>query len=154
MGNRNREDQPGVHSEQLSPDRHGYGSQMGPVGLLLQPEFSIEKKISKSGSVVMLRVTRRVDERNGSLFRCCHNWRPCIGVPIELSKIMTAKLVPLRWISVKSLAQLIARGNIFQPAIDSQGFFGHSARPETIDKEPSAILARRFFVCALVLNHF
>src|SRR5262249_60420304 len=70
----------------------------------------------------------------------------------NLRLVTAPELLPMRGIMSEPLAQSGAGRDVFHPFIDGGFGFFHSARPQPVDQDSSAIIGRRRFIGSLELD--
>lgn len=68
---------------------------------------------------------------------------------VQLGTVSTLKLPPPGRIVFEPAAQIIAGRSVLEPAIETQGFFLHAARPKPIHQKADAIFRRGRFINSL-----
>src|SRR5690606_15518310 len=73
------------------------------------------------------------------------------GLPLlgQLGEVAPPELVPVLRIVAERLAQLIARGELLEPAVELERVAAHAARPEPIDEEALPVVGGGRLIDAL-----
>jgi hypothetical protein len=125
-----------------------------PVAARLPPTgHTIRQIVAQDDCTVMKGIVSAVEQCDVSAFAGRNDRLPRNGVGAELSPIPAAKLRPSLHPMIKPLAQRRTRRCFLQPCISGEILFPHSARPEALNENSTAIAARRWVVRSFDLNH-
>jgi hypothetical protein len=100
----------------------------------------LQPRLQRDG-VVVLRIFRRVEQRDASLARMpaqlAH--RLLRSLFLQLRGIGAAERGPVLRMAVEALAQGVAGRDLLQPQVDLRLVLGDAARPQAIDQDARAI---------------
>src|SRR5574339_977397 len=122
------------------------GSPAGPANLRLQV-------ILERNRIVVQRVARAVDERDGASTSSRYDRPPRVWPGIELTEVTSAKRRPLVWIVVEPLSQFRAGSDVFEPRIDAQPGLCEAAGPQALDEKTGTVVSRLRLVSAFQFQH-
>lgn len=108
-----------------------------------------EQHLAQHDSVVVQRVARRIDERDGASAGEVSKVREEIRMGMDFLRVTAAKLVPSIRVMAEPLTKVRAGRELLEPFVDVRLDFRDSARPEAIDKNPAAVLPLRRLIGTL-----
>src|SRR5690606_21654817 len=71
------------------------------------------------------------------------------GMLLEFIPVALLEIRPQRRIMTEPLSQVLARGDLAQPAIDRCLRLRHTARPQSVDEDARTVVCGRWLICPL-----
>ena len=122
--------------------RRKMGSGTGGPAISPVRFYSAVEKRLKNGGVVVAGITGSKEECDGALAGSRQERFPGFGIGAQFAIVAPFEFTPLFQVMGKPMAEGVARGNLFKPAIEVGEIFLEAARPEPIDEEALTVFGR------------
>jgi hypothetical protein len=109
-------------------------------------ESVAQDDFAQDDRVVVLFVTRAINERNRPAPRQCSQMLELIGAGAKLGAIALPKLLPATWVVSKPFPKLGARSELLYPLVDAGLRLFEAARPQPIDEDASPVIGRGMLI--------
>src|SRR5947209_7084881 len=96
-----------------------------------------DEVLAEDYRLVVLGVLRPVEQRDVALLRGLHQRAPRLRPGVEFGGVPAAELLPPLRVVAEPAAQLVAGGDILEPAVEPEPLLVHPARPQPVDEEPA-----------------
>lgn len=108
-----------------------------------------QQHVPQHDGLVVDLIVRRIDKGDRAVSGQASEFIELATVLRQLASVTSSEFIPFIWIMSEPFPQSSARRKVLHPLVNVGIGFPHPARPQPVNQNPDAIVARRRLVCAL-----